>query len=81
MDKVSPFVQLDYGPPGILFKRLRLWRLTIGLSIAAGAAAITWIPGLPGWHAAPPDIDLGWSLWFLSLGGIAIACMQLFAIC
>ncbi len=62
MDKVSPIVQLDYGPPGTWFKRPRLWRLTIGLSITAGTAAITWIPGLPGWHAAPPDMDLGLSL-------------------
>jgi len=73
VDKVSPFVQLDYGPPGTLFKRPRLWRLTIGLSIAAGAAAITWITGLLGWQAAPPDMNLSLSLGFLSLGGIAIA--------
>ena len=56
MDKVTQSFQLDYGPPGTLVKRPRLWRLTIGLLITASVAAvIPWIKGM-----AEPDQSDGW---------------------
>ncbi len=57
-----------------MVKRPRLWRLTIGMLIAASVAAeIPWISGLPSWWAATPDRDIRLGIAALGLGGITIA--------
>jgi signal transduction histidine kinase len=74
MDKFMPPFQLDYGPPGTLVKRPRLWRLAIGLLIMAGVSvAVLWLWALPGWLAATPTMDSRLGLAALGVGGIAVA--------
>ncbi len=74
MDKVTQPFQLDYGPPGTVVKRPRLWRLAIGLLIMAGVSvAVPWLWGLPYWLAAMPAMEIRLGLGALGLGGIAVA--------
>lgn len=72
-DRFTRSFQLDYGPPGSLVKRPRLWRLIIGLLCTASAAiAMAWISGWSNW-AATTDTGVRLSIGALGGGGIAMA--------